>query len=181
MTTCLCLRTSSGWRRSSSCTRGSRSCWGRYSSIFMLNVQTLNTNKQKTLTWQVRQLESEKLHLRDFIQDIKDQNELLEFRILELEVKTLRLQIQSHYRRRLNDVSCSGEGATIPCHQLPTVPLPRRPQSSADLLRGRRSHSEYELTAEELWGSVIWPERLSVRTSWSANWWRSSTFWEITP
>lgn len=36
---------------------------------------------------QVRQMESEELRLRNDIQDIKDQNELLEFRILELEVK----------------------------------------------------------------------------------------------
>lgn len=34
-------------------------------------------------------MEFEDLQLRDDIQDIRDQNELLEFRILELEVKTL--------------------------------------------------------------------------------------------
>lgn len=39
---------------------------------------------------QVKQMEGEDLRLRIDIQDIKDQNELLEFRILELEVKLLR-------------------------------------------------------------------------------------------
>lgn len=36
---------------------------------------------------QVRLMEGEDLRLRNDIQDIKDQNELLEFRILELEVR----------------------------------------------------------------------------------------------
>lgn len=35
---------------------------------------------------QVKQIEGENLRLRNDIQDVKDQNELLEFRILELEV-----------------------------------------------------------------------------------------------
>lgn len=35
---------------------------------------------------QMKQMESEDLQLRNDIQDIRDQNELLEFRILELEV-----------------------------------------------------------------------------------------------
>lgn len=35
---------------------------------------------------QVKQMEGEELRLRIDIQDIRDQNELLEFRILELEV-----------------------------------------------------------------------------------------------
>ena len=39
---------------------------------------------------QVRQMEVEELKLENDIQDIRDQNELLEFRILELEVKTVR-------------------------------------------------------------------------------------------
>lgn len=39
---------------------------------------------------QMKQMESEDLQLRNDIQDIKDQNELLEFRILELEVPTVR-------------------------------------------------------------------------------------------
>lgn len=37
---------------------------------------------------QVKQMEGEELRLRIDIQDIRDQNELLEFRILELEVTT---------------------------------------------------------------------------------------------
>lgn len=36
---------------------------------------------------QVRQIEGEELRLKNDIQDAKDQNELLEFRILELEVQ----------------------------------------------------------------------------------------------
>lgn len=39
---------------------------------------------------QMKQVESEDLQLRNDIQDIRDQNELLEFRILELEVTTVR-------------------------------------------------------------------------------------------
>lgn len=39
---------------------------------------------------QMKQMESEDLQLRNDIQDIRDQNELLEFRILELEVTTVR-------------------------------------------------------------------------------------------
>lgn len=35
---------------------------------------------------QLRQMEAEELRLRNDVQDVKDQNELLEFRILELEV-----------------------------------------------------------------------------------------------
>lgn len=38
----------------------------------------------------MKQMESEDLQLRNDIQDIRDQNELLEFRILELEVTTVR-------------------------------------------------------------------------------------------
>ena len=38
---------------------------------------------------QVRQMEGEDLRLKNDIQDVKDQNELLEFRILELEVTTV--------------------------------------------------------------------------------------------
>lgn len=41
---------------------------------------------------QVKQMEIEELRLRNDIQDIRDQNELLEFRILELEVTTSRQQ-----------------------------------------------------------------------------------------
>lgn len=41
---------------------------------------------------QVKQMEGEELRLRNDIQDIRDQNELLEFRILELEVTTSRQQ-----------------------------------------------------------------------------------------
>lgn len=40
--------------------------------------------------FQMKQMESEDLQLRNDIQDIRDQNELLEFRILELEVTTVR-------------------------------------------------------------------------------------------
>lgn len=38
----------------------------------------------------MKQMEAEDLQLRNDIQDIRDQNELLEFRILELEVTTVR-------------------------------------------------------------------------------------------
>lgn len=39
---------------------------------------------------QIKQMEFEDLQLQNDIQDIRDQNELLEFRILELEVKAVR-------------------------------------------------------------------------------------------
>lgn len=71
---------------------------------------------------QVRQMEVEDLRLRNDIQDIKDQNELLEFRILELEVKLLRDTTCSKSRTDVNNnsfvfpVSCAGEGTTITCH-----------------------------------------------------------------
>lgn len=38
--------------------------------------------------FQVREMEAEEVLLKNDIQDIRDQNELLEFRILELEVIT---------------------------------------------------------------------------------------------
>lgn len=86
---------------------------------------------------QVRQMEGEELRLKNDIQDAKDQNELLEFRILELEVKTLQMPVTaSQTSRRLPAISvcCSGEGAALTRHQFPTAPFPRRPQSSTGLL-----------------------------------------------
>lgn len=89
---------------------------------------------------QVKQMEGEELRLRIDIQDIRDQNELLEFRILELEVTS-----GASLERSLLTVTLSpdwihllfpGEGATLTCHQLPATLFPRRPQSTADLLRG---------------------------------------------
>lgn len=47
---------------------------------------------------QVRQMEGENLRLRNDIQDIKDQNELLEFRILELEVTDTHEQQQQQVK-----------------------------------------------------------------------------------
>lgn len=40
------------------------------------------------MIFQVREMEAEEVLLKNDIQDIRDQNELLEFRILELEVIT---------------------------------------------------------------------------------------------
>lgn len=45
--------------------------------------------KQFTVVFQVEKLESECSQLQQELQDSKDQNELLEFRILELEVSSL--------------------------------------------------------------------------------------------
>lgn len=76
---------------------------------------------------QVRQMEGEELRLKNDIQDAKDQNELLEFRILELEVKTLQMPVTaSQTSRRLPVISvcCLGEGAALTRHQFPTAPFP---------------------------------------------------------
>lgn len=82
-------------------------------------------------------MEGEEIRLKNNIQDIEDQNELLEFRILELEVKNSDISnsisnCQTCLTR--NSVCCSGAGAAFTCHQLPTAPFPRRPQSSSGLL-----------------------------------------------
>lgn len=53
---------------------------------------------------QVKQIEGEDLRLKNDIQDIKDQNELLEFRILELEVKQSdRQKLQQQQQQQLTD------------------------------------------------------------------------------
>lgn len=85
-------------------------------------------------------MDGEELRLRIDIQDIRDQNELLEFRILELEVTHIRriahalltVTLSSDWSR----LHSPGEGATLTWHQLPANLFPRRPQSTADLLRG---------------------------------------------
>lgn len=100
---------------------------------------------------QVRQLEGDELQLENDIQDIRDQNELLEFRILELEVKTVsqtfNIRMESSRKADMLSlcfyekyVSYSGEGTAVTCHQLSTAPFPRRPQSLTDILRFRGSH-----------------------------------------
>lgn len=84
-------------------------------------------------TGQVRQMDSEALRLQNDIQDVKDQNELLEFRILELEVTRVRQKQQDHQQQQQqqhlgeqqhwltlcfygNHVYCSGEGTTLTWH-----------------------------------------------------------------
>ena len=45
-------------------------------------------------------MDSEALRLQNDIQDVKDQNELLEFRILELEVTRVRQKQQDHQQQQ---------------------------------------------------------------------------------
>lgn len=123
---CLCVsRMYSGWRRSSCCIRGIRSCWRRLEILMKLKmmlftVMSLPCSDQDQcgptyskhvdvihsdiLKWfkhcfvQVKQMECDGLRLRNDIQDIKDQNELLEFRILELEVTIVRHNQQQTWK-----------------------------------------------------------------------------------
>eukprot|EP00064_Thunnus_orientalis_P021535 superscaffoldBa00006591_g21700 len=69
----------------------------------------------------VRQMEGEEVQLQNDIQDVRDQNELLEFRILELEVKTERERRspainfqQIHFPEGLSplQIYCEAEGVT---------------------------------------------------------------------
>ncbi|MEQ2309053.1 Janus kinase and microtubule-interacting protein 3 [Ameca splendens] len=66
----------------------------------------------------MRQMEGEELQLKDDIQDIRDQNELLEFRILELEERERRSPginfKQLHFPEGLSplQIYCEAEGIT---------------------------------------------------------------------
>lgn len=85
-------------------------------------------------------MELEDRQLRNHIQDITDQNELLEFRILELEVK--KKAVGQKQPGRLTScplcpdetVFSSGEGAPLARPSFSTTLFPRRPQSSPNLL-----------------------------------------------
>ncbi|XP_069003226.1 janus kinase and microtubule-interacting protein 3 isoform X8 [Embiotoca jacksoni] len=70
------------------------------------------------LVEKVRQMEGEELRLKNYIQDVKDQNELLEFRILELEERERRSPAinfqQLHFPEELSplQIYCEAEGVT---------------------------------------------------------------------
>ncbi|XP_016890352.1 janus kinase and microtubule-interacting protein 3 isoform X2 [Cynoglossus semilaevis] len=74
--------------------------------------------RNQELVEKLRQMDSEELRLRNEIQDIRDQNELLEFRILELEERERRSPginfQQLHFPEGLSplQVYCEAEGAT---------------------------------------------------------------------
>ncbi|XP_019217960.1 janus kinase and microtubule-interacting protein 3 isoform X5 [Oreochromis niloticus] len=74
--------------------------------------------RNQELVEKVRQMEGEELRLKNDIQDVKDQNELLEFRILELEERERRSPAinfqQLHFPKGLSplQVYCEAEGVT---------------------------------------------------------------------
>uniref|UniRef100_A0A3B3B847 Janus kinase and microtubule interacting protein 3 n=1 Tax=Oryzias melastigma TaxID=30732 RepID=A0A3B3B847_ORYME len=74
--------------------------------------------RNQELVEKIRQMEAEEMRLRDDIQDIRDQNELLEFRILELEERERRspgLNFQPlHFPEGLSplQIYCEVEGVT---------------------------------------------------------------------
>uniref|UniRef100_A0A8D3AN80 Janus kinase and microtubule-interacting protein C-terminal domain-containing protein n=1 Tax=Scophthalmus maximus TaxID=52904 RepID=A0A8D3AN80_SCOMX len=74
--------------------------------------------RNQDLMEKVRQMEGEELRLKNDIQDIKDQNELLEFRILELEERERRSPAinfrQLHFPEGLSplQIYCEAEGVT---------------------------------------------------------------------
>ncbi|XP_047464857.1 janus kinase and microtubule-interacting protein 3 isoform X2 [Mugil cephalus] len=74
--------------------------------------------RNQELVEKVRQMEGEELRLKNDIQDIKDQNELLEFRILELEERERRSPAinfqQLHFPEGLSplQIYCEAEGVT---------------------------------------------------------------------
>ncbi|XP_041830629.1 janus kinase and microtubule-interacting protein 3 isoform X3 [Melanotaenia boesemani] len=74
--------------------------------------------RNQELVEKVRQMEGEELRLKNDIQDVKDQNELLEFRILELEERERRSPAinfqQFHFPEGLSplQIYCEAEGMT---------------------------------------------------------------------
>ncbi|XP_028990426.1 janus kinase and microtubule-interacting protein 3 isoform X3 [Betta splendens] len=74
--------------------------------------------RNQELVEKVRQMEGEDLRLRNDIQDIRDQNELLEFRILELEERERRSPAISFHQVHFPDglsplqIYCEAEGVT---------------------------------------------------------------------
>uniref|UniRef100_A0A4W6ECI7 Janus kinase and microtubule interacting protein 3 n=1 Tax=Lates calcarifer TaxID=8187 RepID=A0A4W6ECI7_LATCA len=74
--------------------------------------------RNQELVEKVRQMEGEELRLKNDIQDVKDQNELLEFRILELEERERRSPAinfqQLHFPEGLSplQIYCEAEGVT---------------------------------------------------------------------
>uniref|UniRef100_A0A669DP61 Janus kinase and microtubule interacting protein 3 n=1 Tax=Oreochromis niloticus TaxID=8128 RepID=A0A669DP61_ORENI len=80
--------------------------------------------RNQELVEKVRQMEGEELRLKNDIQDVKDQNELLEFRILELEERERRSPAinfqQLHFPKGLSplQVYCEAEGVTVSTSEL---------------------------------------------------------------
>nr|XP_057922657.1 janus kinase and microtubule-interacting protein 3 isoform X6 [Doryrhamphus excisus] len=74
--------------------------------------------RNQQLVEKMKQMEAEELHLKNDIQDVRDQNELLEFRILELEEREWRSPginfQQVHFPESLSplQVYCEAEGVT---------------------------------------------------------------------
>uniref|UniRef100_A0A669DVB1 Janus kinase and microtubule interacting protein 3 n=1 Tax=Oreochromis niloticus TaxID=8128 RepID=A0A669DVB1_ORENI len=98
---------------------------------------------------QVRQMEGEELRLKNDIQDVKDQNELLEFRILELEERERRSPAinfqQLHFPKGLSplQVYCEAEGVTVSTSV-------STPEIEGLKMEGRLSESLTEGEREEL-------------------------------
>nr|XP_049607104.1 janus kinase and microtubule-interacting protein 3-like [Syngnathus scovelli] len=80
-------------------------------------------------------MEAEEARLKEHIQDIRDQNELLEFRILELEEREWRSPVLKFLQVRFPDglsplqIYCEAEGVSVRKASLATLTLTRGPRT----------------------------------------------------
>nr|XP_049572877.1 janus kinase and microtubule-interacting protein 3-like isoform X2 [Syngnathus scovelli] len=87
------------------------------------------------LAEKVRRMEAEEARLKEHIQDIRDQNELLEFRILELEEREWRSPVLKFLQVRFPDglsplqIYCEAEGVSVRKASLATLTLTRGPRT----------------------------------------------------
>nr|XP_049617827.1 janus kinase and microtubule-interacting protein 3-like [Syngnathus scovelli] len=96
--------------------------------------QLLRQSNQQ-LAEKVRRMEAEEARLKEHIQDIRDQNELLEFRILELEEREWRSPVLKFLQVRFPDslsplqIYCEAEGVSVRKASLATLTLTRGPRT----------------------------------------------------
>ncbi|XP_037133372.1 janus kinase and microtubule-interacting protein 3 isoform X14 [Syngnathus acus] len=96
--------------------------------------QLLRQSNQQ-LAEKVRRMEAEEARLKEHIQDIRDQNELLEFRILELEEREWRSPVLKFQQVRFPDglsplqIYCEAEGVSVRKASLATLTLTRGPRA----------------------------------------------------
>ncbi|XP_068506394.1 janus kinase and microtubule-interacting protein 3-like [Syngnathus scovelli] len=96
--------------------------------------QLLHQSNQQ-LAEKVRRMEAEEARLKEHIQDIRDQNELLEFRILELEEREWRSPVLKFLQVRFPDglsplqIYCEAEGVSVRKASLATLTLTRGPRT----------------------------------------------------
>nr|XP_049582990.1 janus kinase and microtubule-interacting protein 3-like [Syngnathus scovelli]XP_049582991.1 janus kinase and microtubule-interacting protein 3-like [Syngnathus scovelli]XP_049582992.1 janus kinase and microtubule-interacting protein 3-like [Syngnathus scovelli] len=96
--------------------------------------QLLRQSNQQ-LAEKVRWMEAEEARLKEHIQDIRDQNELLEFRILELEEREWPSPVLKFLQVRFPDglsplqIYCEAEGVSVRKASLATITLTRGPRT----------------------------------------------------